>query len=279
MRRLLRPLWIFIALIFLLEAWLWTHLAPVVHWVVEHIAWRELRERLAARIERLSPYPTLLVFLVPVLLLPWMGIGAYVIYNFAAGAAQNYAVRRYADNMPNITDPGTSYRQKKRELETVGSVQAKRVFAEECLKRGRFQDAVDLYESAAQGTFAEDTALLHGLARAKLLAGDGAGSESAFDALRAADPHAFTQDAHLDYARALALQGKNDQAAAEYEKLARVYPGEEARCRYAVLLNEMGQREKAQSLFRAIVEAVKSSPSYVRRRQREWLKIAQQNLN
>jgi hypothetical protein len=79
--------------------------------------------------------------------------------------------------------------------------------------------------------------------------------------------------------RALALQGKNEQAAAEYEKLARVYPGEEARCRYAVLLNEMGQREKAQSLFRAIVEAVKSSPSYVRRRQREWLKIAQQNLN
>jgi hypothetical protein len=219
------------------------------------------------------------LWIVPVLLLPWIGIGAYVIYNFASGAAQNYAVRRYADNMPNITYPGTSYRQKKRELETVGSVQAKRVFAEECLKRGRFQDAVDLYESAAQGTFAEDTALLHGLARAKLLAGDGAGSESAFDALRAADPHAFTQDAHLDYARALALQGKNEQAAAEYEKLARVYPGEEARCRYAVLLNEMGQREKAQSLFRAIVEAVKSSPSYVRRRQREWLKIAQQNLN
>ena len=211
--------------------------------------------------------------------LPWIGIIAYAAYSLLSGAAQNYAVRRYADNMPNITDPGTSYRQKKRDLEMVGSAQAKRVFAEECLKRGRFQDAVDLYQSAAQGTFAEDPALLHGLARAKLLAGDGAGSEAAFDALRAADPHAFTQDAHLDYARALALQGKNEQAAAEYEKLARVYPGEEARCRYAVLLNEMGQREKAQSLFRAIVDAVKSSPSYVRRRQREWLKIAQQNLN
>ena len=219
------------------------------------------------------------LWIVPVLLLPWIGIGAYVIYSLASGAAQNYSVRRYADNMPNITDPGTSYRQKKRELEMVGSAQAKRVFAEECLKRGRFQDAVDLYEGAAQGTFAEDPALLHGLARARLLAGDGAGSEAAFDALKAADPHAFTQDAHLDYARALALQGKNERAAAEYEKLARVYPGEEARCRYAVLLKEMGQNDKAQSLFRAIVDAVKSSPSYVRRRQREWLKIAQQNLN
>jgi hypothetical protein len=218
------------------------------------------------------------LWIVPVLLLPWIGIGAYVIYSIASGAAQNYAVRRFADDTPNITDPGTSYRQKKRDMELSGSAQAKRVFAEECIKRGRFQDAVELYEGAAQGMFAQDPAMLHGLARAKLLAGDGAGSQAAFDALRTADPHAFTQDAHLDYARALALQGKNDEAIAEYEKLARTYPGEEARTRYAVLLEKMGQHDKAQELFRAIVAAVKSSPSYVRRNQREWLRIAQQNL-
>jgi hypothetical protein len=218
------------------------------------------------------------LWIVPVLLLPWIGIGAYVIYSLAAGAAQNYAVRRFADDTPNITDPGTSYRQKKRDMELSGSAQAKRVFAEECIKRGRFQDAVDLYASAAQGQFATDPALLHGLARARLLVGDGAGSEAAFDALKAADPHAFTPDAQLDYARALALQGKNDQAAAEYEKLSRTYPGEEARTRYAVLLETMGQHDKAQALFRAVIDAVKSSPSYVRRNQREWVKIAKQNL-
>ncbi|HUB84349.1 MAG TPA: tetratricopeptide repeat protein, partial [Rhizomicrobium sp.] len=105
-----------------------------------------------------------------------------------------------------------------------------------------------------------------------------AGSEAAFDALKAADPHAFTPDAQLDYARALALQGKNDRAAAEYEKLSRTYPGEEARTRYAVLLEKMGQHERAQALFRAVIDAVKSSPSYVRRNQREWVKIAKQNL-
>jgi hypothetical protein len=218
------------------------------------------------------------LWIVPVLLLPWVGIAAYVIYSLAAGAAQNYAVRRFADNTPNITDPGTSYRQKKRDMELSGSAQTKRVFAEACIKRGRFQDAVELYESAAQGQFATDPALLHGLARARLLVGDGAGSEAAFDALKATDPHAFTQDAQLDYARALALQGKNDQAVTEYEKLSRTYPGEEARTRYAVLLDTIGQHDKAQALFRAVVAAVKSSPSYVRRNQREWVKIAKQNL-
>ena len=35
MRRLLRPLWLLLALVFLFEAWLWSHLAPVVAWVVE----------------------------------------------------------------------------------------------------------------------------------------------------------------------------------------------------------------------------------------------------
>jgi hypothetical protein len=218
------------------------------------------------------------LWIVPIVFLPWIGIAAYVIYALASGATQNFAVRRFADDTPNITDPGTSYRQKKRDVEMVGSAQAKRVFAEECIKRGRFQDAVDLYESAAVGTFAQDPALLHGLARAKLLAGDPAGAQAAFEALREADPAAFTADARLDYARSLAAQGKNDEAVREYEALLPVYPGEEARARYGVLLKKIGQNEKARALFERVVADMKSAPGYVRRRQREWVSIAKRNL-
>ena len=69
MRRLSKPLWILLALVFLFEAWLWEHLRPLVAWVVAHIRWEKLKARVAAAIEHLPPYPTLLVFLVPVLLL------------------------------------------------------------------------------------------------------------------------------------------------------------------------------------------------------------------
>jgi hypothetical protein len=69
LRRLTRPLWILLALVFLFEAWLWQHLAPVVAAVVERLAWRELRAKVAAWIELLPPYATLLVFLIPVVLL------------------------------------------------------------------------------------------------------------------------------------------------------------------------------------------------------------------
>ena len=69
MRRALKPLWILLALVFLFEAWLWSHLAPIVRWVVDLVPWRRLKEWLAAAIQRLPPYATLLVFLVPVVLL------------------------------------------------------------------------------------------------------------------------------------------------------------------------------------------------------------------
>src|SRR6185295_10342709 len=69
MRRVLKPLWILLALIFLLEAWLWEHLRPVVAWIVDRIAWRKLQERFAAAISHLPPYPTLLIFLIPIALL------------------------------------------------------------------------------------------------------------------------------------------------------------------------------------------------------------------
>jgi hypothetical protein len=69
MRRALKPLWILLALIFLFEAWLWEHLRPLVAWIVERIAWKKLKARVAAAIEYLPPYATLLVFLIPVVLL------------------------------------------------------------------------------------------------------------------------------------------------------------------------------------------------------------------
>jgi hypothetical protein len=80
MRRLFRPLWFTLAVIFLVEAWLWDHLKPIVRWIVERIAWRELRVWIVAAIERLPPYATLLVFLIPVaVLLPFKLLGLWLL--------------------------------------------------------------------------------------------------------------------------------------------------------------------------------------------------------
>ena len=80
MRRLLKPLWILLALVFLFEAWLWDHLWPIVRRIVDLVPWRRLKQRLAEAIERLPPYATLLVFLIPVVLLfPLKLLGVHII--------------------------------------------------------------------------------------------------------------------------------------------------------------------------------------------------------
>jgi hypothetical protein len=213
------------------------------------------------------------------MLLPWIGCAAYVVFALIPDAVRaTRPARALTDEFSAITDPGTSYSRKKRDVETIGSAQAKRLFAEECIKRGRYGEAVELYASAMSGALADDSALLHGLARAKLLSGDGAGAQIAYERLREESPADFTSDARLGYARALALQDKNAEASAEYEALLPVFAGEEARCQYAILLQKMGEGARAQKLFRDIVESQRDAPRYYRRREREWIALAKQNL-
>ena len=65
-RRLLQPIWVLLAVIFLIEAWLWDHLEPIVARVVAWIPLREFKQWIAERVDTLSPAMTLIVFIVPV---------------------------------------------------------------------------------------------------------------------------------------------------------------------------------------------------------------------
>jgi len=80
MHRLLRPLLILIALVFLFEAWLWRRLAPLVAWTITRIPLRRLKAAIAVRIDALPPAATLVVFVVPVLVLvPFKFLGLWLL--------------------------------------------------------------------------------------------------------------------------------------------------------------------------------------------------------
>jgi len=59
------PFWIFLALLFLLEAWLWDHLAPIVAAIVNVIPWNRLKRRLKPMFDNAPPSVALVVFLFP----------------------------------------------------------------------------------------------------------------------------------------------------------------------------------------------------------------------
>jgi len=69
MRRLLRPLWVVLALLFLLEAWLWDHLQPLVAWLVDLIPLSRFKAWLKHVIEDLPPWAALFVFIIPLIVL------------------------------------------------------------------------------------------------------------------------------------------------------------------------------------------------------------------
>jgi hypothetical protein len=80
LRRLLQPIWVLLAVIFLIEAWLWDHLEPIVAWVVAKLPLRAFKTWLADRVDTLSPAMTLIVFAVPVIpLFPLKLIGFYLL--------------------------------------------------------------------------------------------------------------------------------------------------------------------------------------------------------
>jgi hypothetical protein len=80
MRRLLQPVCVLLAVIFLIEAWLWDHLEPIVERVVARIPFRAFKQWLSERVDALSPAMTLIVFAVPVIpLFPLKLVGLWLL--------------------------------------------------------------------------------------------------------------------------------------------------------------------------------------------------------
>src|ERR1700749_2204382 len=80
LRRLLQPLWVLLAIVFLIEAWLWDHLEPIVARFVSMLPMRAFKQWLADRVDALSPAMTLIVFAVPVIpLFPLKLIGLWLL--------------------------------------------------------------------------------------------------------------------------------------------------------------------------------------------------------
>jgi hypothetical protein len=81
-RRLTRPLLILIAIVFLIEAWLWRHLGPVVVRVVARIPLRAVKAWTAGALRTLPPPAALVVFIVPVVaLFPFKLLGLWLLAN------------------------------------------------------------------------------------------------------------------------------------------------------------------------------------------------------
>jgi hypothetical protein len=98
-RYLLRPLWILLALLFLLEAWLWDHLQPIVARLAALIPLDAFKRAIARIVASLPPWAVVFVFAIPLIaMLPlkflevyflakrnWLGAAAVILFVKLAG--------------------------------------------------------------------------------------------------------------------------------------------------------------------------------------------------
>jgi hypothetical protein len=226
----------------------------------------------AVKTDRVFPWIYIVIFL------PGIGSLIYIAMNIIPEMFQTRGARQMQSAAKRAMDPHKEFREAVRDVEMVGSVDARRALAEQLMQRGQFTAAIAHYQSALEGHFRDDPVLWLGLARAQFLSGDWAAAQASLDELQRVDPKFKSEEGHMMYARVLEMQGRNEEALAEYARLARYFAGEEARYRHAALLAKTGAKDEARAIFTQIVKSLDGAPSRYRKAQKEWGDAARQAL-
>ena len=85
-RKISKPFWFLLALLFLLEAWLWDLLVPPIRALIEKIGWQAIKEKLGLWLVSLPHWMIVCIFILPdTILLPvklgglWLAVQGHVI--------------------------------------------------------------------------------------------------------------------------------------------------------------------------------------------------------
>ncbi|MEX0923004.1 MAG: hypothetical protein WDZ84_09515 [Rhodovibrionaceae bacterium] len=226
----------------------------------------------AVRTNRVSPWLYIIIFF------PGLGCLIYFSTQMLPELLHSRVARKVSSDVTRVVDPDRELRRRIQALGIADTAENKRQLAEECLEREMYAEAAELYERALEPPLDTHPPLMMGLARARFGMDDFTGTIEVLDRLRESNPEFQSADGHLLYARALAESGQLAGAVQEYSYLVEYYPGEEARARYASLLEKTGDSVKAQELYREIVQRVDRGNKHYFRVQRLWYDAAKERL-
>ena len=218
------------------------------------------------------------IWIYVIVFLPAAGCLAYLVAEIVPELFGSRTARQARHGVQRIVNPTADLRRAADDLAVADTVENRRSYAAACLNHGRADEAVRVLEQSLTGIHADDPSLLSDLARANFAAGSFQRTLDLLDRLQQVDPKYTSADAHLLYARALEALERNAEAADEYRALIEYFSGEEARCRYGLLLERQGDAAGARAQFSEIVARQRRAPRYYRKSQREWVGMAQEHL-
>lgn len=212
-----------------------------------------------------------LYWLLILFMFPLLGSAVYAFAIWLPEARQSRGARVAKTKVRALLDPGRELREAREAADHAPSVRNRVRLADALVEAGQAGDALPHYDAALTGLYADDADLIARKARALLETGRAGEARTLLDDLIARKPDYRNPAAHLTYARAVAAVGERDRAHEEFAVLLDTFPGLEARARYAALLRDWGDLDKARLLAADTLRMSQRLPKHSRDNDREWI--------
>ena len=213
-----------------------------------------------------------------IILVPIVGSLIYVLVEVLPEIRYSSTGRRAASRVAGMIVPSDNMAKLRERLDLLDSVENRQLLARECVKAGEYDEAIELYTGCLKGIYKNDLQLMLELANANYLHERYSDARDIFIRLREIHPEFRHADGHLLLARTLENLGEDSNALREYKEVANYYPGEEASCRYALLLKKMGCTQEANEVFNKIISRSRMRGRKSTSRERHWMRTAQENV-
>ncbi len=214
-----------------------------------------------------------------VIIFPLVGSVAYIVVELIPGYMRTHQGRQTQKNIQKILNPQKSFNDALSSYEMADTVRNTENLAFECMNKGMYEEARNLYLKALDGVHSNDPQLLHGLAQAEFSLGNYESVKTTLNRLMEHNPDYQDNNAHLLYARALEGLGEKQSALDVYEALESYAPGPEALYRYAMLLRETGNSDKSKHLLEQILRIANISGKHYQSLNKEWINNAKRELH
>lgn len=192
------------------------------------------------------------LWIMALIFLPGASTIAYVIVEILPRLQGNRHVRAARASIAEAVDPERTLRAAREALTTADTAAARLGVADALAALGRYDEALPFYREAIDRMAGSDPRVEARLARALFETGNCATALEVIERLPLPGTTADRDRLLLLKARILGELGRTADALAIYADIVTRLPGEEARCRYAALLIETGDRAAARDVLEEV---------------------------
>jgi len=214
----------------------------------------------------------------PLVFFPMVGCIAYFIVEVLPGMQGNRHVRTMRAQAAKAIDPEREVRAARDALGLADTIANRIRLADALSAVNRPAEAIPLYREAIAAQPLPDTRTETKLARALFEEGKIDEAQQVIDAI--AKPSGQSDRDRLDLLRARIYDhlGRKDDVLAIYRDIVTRMPGEEARCRYAALLIELGRKREALGVLEEVEDRMKRLDRHQRQAEGDMYRWATDKL-